>query len=311
MHFYSPIVLFIYKRPLHLAKTLKSLSFCEGFQNHPIYVFGDGPRNENENSLVQETRNIAMSFLGDKAQYIFSNKNKGLANSVIDGVTNIITKYQSVIVIEDDLVFHSQFLKYMNNALIFFANNSNVMSISGYMYKTESLFGSNKAVLLPMISTWGWGTWSRAWSNFDTDSNGAEDLKLDKLLKRSFDCNNSYPFSRMLELQRSGRIDSWGIRWYWTIFKKKGLACFPPITLVENNGFDKFATHGKGLFTKFRDNKTLNSAEINVDLLFKEKNEFKPEIYNEVCKSLYRLNGGHLGKIRDIIKNISSRNILH
>lgn len=302
MTVYSPIVLFIYKRPLHLAKTLKSLSHCEGFQNHKIYVFGDGPKNENENVFVQETRNVAMSFFGDRAQYIFSNKNKGLANSVIDGVTYIINKYQSVIVIEDDLEFHSQFLKYMNNALIYFANNEKIMSISGYMYETQSLIGSNKAVYLPMISTWGWGTWSRAWSNFDADSNGAEGLKLEKQLMKSFDCNNSYPFSRMLELQKSGKIDSWGIRWYWTIFKKNGLTCFPPITLVENNGFDNLATHGKGFLTKFSNNRTLDSVEINVDILFEGQNLFNPEIYNEVCKSLYRLNGGLLGKIRDLIK---------
>lgn len=299
---YSPIVLFIYKRPLHLAKTLNSLSNCEGFQNHQIYVFGDGPRNENENILVQETRNVAKSFFGDRAQYIFSNKNKGLANSVIDGVTSIINKYHSVIVIEDDLEFHSQFLKYMNNALIYFANNEKVMSISGYMYETKSLIGSNKAVLLPMISTWGWGTWSRAWSNFDPDSIGAEGLKLDNQLIKSFDCNNSYPFSRMLELQRSGKIDSWGIRWYWTIFKKNGLTCFPPSTLVKNNGFDNLATHGKGFLTKFSNNRTINSVEINVDILFDGKNQFNPEIYNEVCKSLYRLNGGLLGKVRDLFK---------
>ena len=87
MTFYSPIVLFIYKRPLHLAKTLKSLSNCEGFEKHSIYIFGDGPKSENENMLVQETRNVAKSFFGDRAQYFFSNKNKGLANSTYQSQT--------------------------------------------------------------------------------------------------------------------------------------------------------------------------------------------------------------------------------
>jgi hypothetical protein len=301
---YSPIVLFIYKRPVHLEKTLKSLSKCIGFENHQIYVFGDGPRVESENLSVQETRKVVRSFLGDKAQYFFSDTNKGLAISVINGVTSIVNQYERVIVIEDDLLFHPQFLIYMNNALDRYASEERVLSVSGYMYDTASLKGSKNAVLLPVISTWGWGTWSRAWSGFDAESKCAERLRSDRVLRKNFDCSNSYPFSRMLERQLAGSIDSWGIRWYWTIFKNNGLTCFPPSTLVLNNGLDSSATHGRGLFTRFGANKPWESIENRETILFSDKTEFYPEIYKDVCNSLYHLNGGFLGKIRDLVKNL-------
>lgn len=304
MKSYSPIVLFIYKRPTHLKKTLISLGKCIGFENHQIFVFGDGPKMESENFAVQETRKVARSFLGDKAQYFFSDTNKGLANSVIGGVTRIINQYQRVIVIEDDLLFHPQFLIFMNNALDRYASEESVLSVSGYMYDTASLEGSKNAVLLPVISTWGWGTWSRAWSGFDGESKGAERLWSDRALRKNFDCSNSYPFSRMLERQLAGSIDSWGIRWYWTVFKNNGLTCFPPSTLVLNNGLDSSATHGRGLFTRFGRNKPGESLENYETILFSDKIEFYPEIFKDVCNSLYHLNGGFLGKIRDLVKDL-------
>ena len=304
MKVYSPIVLFIYKRPTHLKKTLISLGKCIGFENHQIFVFGDGPKMKSENLAVQETRKVVKSFLGDKAQYFFSDSNMGLSKSVIKGVTSIINQYERVIVIEDDLLFHPQFLVYMNNALDRYANDERVFSVSGYMYDTDSLKGSNSALLLPIISTWGWGTWSRAWSGFDTECKDAEKLWSDRTLKKNFDCNNSYPFSSMLKRQLGGSIDSWGIRWYWTIFKNNRLTCFPPSTLVLNNGLDSSATHGRGLFTRFGKIKPRESFENSETILFSDKTEFYLEIYKDVCNSLYHLNGGFLGKIRDFVKDL-------
>jgi hypothetical protein len=300
----APIALFIYKRPIHLRKTLQSLRACTGFEKHPIFVFGDGPRVESENTAVQETRKIAKDFLGDRATYFFSDTNKGLATSVIDGVTSVVGQFERVIVVEDDLLFHPQFLTYMDNALNRYASEENILSVSGYMYDTEELKGSKNAILLPVISTWGWGTWSRAWSRFDAESKGAEQLRTDKVLRKNFDCGNSYPFARMLERQLAGSVDSWGIRWYWTIFKNKGLTCFPPSTLVLNNGLDSSATHGRGLFTRFGKIKPLETLESKQPILFLAKSEFHPAIFKHVCNALYRLNGGFLGKVRDLIKDL-------
>lgn len=304
MKSYPPIILFIYKRPTHLKKTLISLGKCIGFENHQIFVFGDGPKTESENFAVQETRKVAQSFLGEKAEYFFSDLNMGLAKSVIKGVTNIINQYEKVIVIEDDLLFHPQFLVYMNNALDRYAFEERVFSVSGYMYDTDSLKGSSSALLLPIISTWGWGTWSRAWSLFDAECEGAKRLNSEKALRKKFDCFNCYPFSKMLERQLAGSVDSWGIRWYWTIFKNNGLTCFPPSTLVFNNGLDSSATHGRGLFTRFGLIKPSESFESSKTILFSDKTEFYLDIYKEVCNSLFHLNGGFLGKIRDLVKDL-------
>ena len=296
--------MFIYKRATHLEKTLLSLLRCENLEKHSIYVFGDGARFESENAAVLETRLIAEKYLGNKAEYYYSNKNMGLANSVINGVTKIINKYGCVIVIEDDLVLHSNFLVYMNEALFFYKSDEKVFSVSGYMYNMENEQESNNALLLPLISTWGWGTWLRAWDFFDINAQSSNLLLKNSVLRKKFDCNNSYPFSYMLERQIAGNIDSWGIRWYLTVYMNNAFTCFPPTTLVLNNGFDNSATHGKGLFTKFSKNKPLANFNSKNFISFIPNHEFNQKAFDNVCNSLFYLNGGYLGKLRDKIKYI-------
>jgi hypothetical protein len=47
----------------------------------------------------------------------------------------------------------------------------------------------------------------------------------------------------MLEKQIKGKIDSWGIRWYLSVFLQGGLTLYPVQTLVQNIGFDGSGTH--------------------------------------------------------------------
>ncbi len=302
MIYYSPIILFIYKRPEHLKKTLESLSKCNGYENHSFFVFGDGPKDKFEETAVQKTRKVVNEFLGNRAQYFFSPVNKGLANSVIEGISKILEQFSSVIVIEDDLIFHPFFLTYMNMSLNKYQFDENVSMVSGYMYNVPEFKDYRNQIFLPLISTWGWGTWSRAWKNFDKDAKGYEILMKDKDVRKRFDCNGSYPFSQMLELQMKGKIDSWGIRWYWSIFKNNGLNCFPPTTLVLNNGFDATATHGRGLLTNFQKNVFSKGDDYEVDISEQLKIKLDNNLYQLFCNSMYNLNGGKLGQVRDLFK---------
>ena len=300
-----PIILFIYKRPEHLKITLDSLSKCDGYENYSFFVFGDGPKNKSEISDVLKTREVAKNFLGNNAKYFFASNNKGLASSVIDGISKILKKFESVIVIEDDLIFHKNFLDYITNALNYYSNNDKVSMVSGYMYNVPQFKEYQNQIFLPLISTWGWGTWSSAWKNFDPHAEGYQVLKTDKSIRNKFDCNNSYPFSRMLGLQMNGKIDSWGIRWYWSVFKNNGITCFPPNTLVLNNGFDNTATHGKGFLTKFNKTKFPKESDYRVLLSKQIPVIVNPKIFKIFSNAMYDLNGGFLGKIRDFIKKYS------
>ena len=249
-----PVVVFIHRRPEHLKNTLLSLLKCDGIEHAPIFVYGDGARSEDEMKEVTQARNIAESILGNRAKYRYSKKNKGLSRSVIDGVTEVLMEFEEIIVLEDDLILERNFLLYMNKALKKYCKTENVYQISGYQFDVSEFKEKKEALFLPFTVSWGWGTWRRAWSQLEEDAEGWMNLKSDKRLRYSFNLDGTYEYSTMLFRQMKGSCDSWAIRWYWTVFKNKGLTLFPPKSLVGNSGFDGTGTNGTGIFRKFSKN---------------------------------------------------------
>jgi len=169
--------------------------------------------------------------------------NRGLAESIIEGVTMLCDKKGKVIVLEDDLLTSKYFLEYMNTALEKYEMNEKVMHVSGYMYPISAGMQCGESFFLPLTSSWGWGTWGRSWNAFERDG-----LKLYKELKDNnlfygFDVQGSYNYKRMLKNQINGKIDSWAIRWYASVFLRKGLVLFPAYSLVENIGLDDSGVH--------------------------------------------------------------------
>lgn len=235
---FAPIAIFAYRRPDHLRRTIEALKACPEFSCSPIFVYCDGPRNDADQPLVMAARNIARAMLdGFDSTIIESVANRGLANSIIGGVGELCEKFGRVIVVEDDLVVSPYFLAYMNAALDRYAGDDRVFQVSGYMFPLDPP-RTDKALFLPFTTSWGWATWSRAWKHFDHAGRGIEVLRKDRSLRRRFDLGGAYPYYAMLRKQHAGRVDSWAIRWYLSVFLNSGLVLYPATSLVRNNGFD-------------------------------------------------------------------------
>jgi GT2 family glycosyltransferase len=244
----APIVLFVYNRPWHTRKTLESLMQNFLSENSEIFIFADGPKeNASPEQLekIKETRKLIRekNWCG-KVTIIERDKNMGLANSVIAGVTEIVNKFGKIIVLEDDLILSRNFLKYMNKALNKYENEPRVMQICGYM-RPIKLSIKTDCFFLPIINSTGWGTWKRVWDNFDPGNKDTSLLDKNRKLRRKFDFGGSYPFYKMLKSQINKNIDSWAIRFYLSIFMQGGLILYPRYTLVKHIGFDGSGVHCK------------------------------------------------------------------
>ena len=241
---YAPIALFIYNRPEHTRRTLESLIRCAEFADSPLYIFCDGPKSSTDQRKVQRARDVAFSLVGTRAKFIESQTNKGLANSIISGVSQLCSTYGRAIALEDDLVVAPVFLNFLNRALDKYQDSEQVMHVSGYMFSIPEFLTRNEALFLPITTSWGWGTWKRAWDCFDPQASGWEVLKTDGDLQKRFNLDGAFDYSNMLKKQMSGKIDSWAIRWHWSIFKSNGINLFPPQSYVQNIGLDGSGTHG-------------------------------------------------------------------
>ncbi|MDJ1184821.1 sugar phosphate nucleotidyltransferase [Roseofilum casamattae] len=239
----APIAFFAYKRPEHALRALSSLAECDLARESKLYIFCDGIKVPGDRDRVMAAREVVKSqqWCGE-VEILEREENIGLAKSIISGVTKLSDKYGKVIVLEDDLLVHPKFLQYMNHALEKYQDRERVMQISGHMFpadfpcETDSFF-------LPSVTTWGWGTWQRAWKYLDPKLTGYDRLKKSRELRYQFDLNNSYYYYELLEDLIAGKIDAWGIVWYLSVFMQDGLTLFPKYSFIDNIGWDGSGTH--------------------------------------------------------------------
>jgi hypothetical protein len=237
----APLALVVYNRPAHTRKTIEALKVNPEFAATPVYVFCDGSKSVAAEAQVAEARRTARELLPD-ATFVESEQNKGLARSIVAATSQLTQSHGRAIVLEDDLLVAPDFLAYMNAALNRYENDTAVMQVSAYLPATRQDWG-NRAITLPFTTSWGWGTWRRAWADFEFRDEELRTIVADAGLSRAFDLDGRCRYSNMIEDQLKGRLDSWAVYWYAHVFLRRGLVIFPPASRVANAGFDGSGTH--------------------------------------------------------------------
>lgn len=240
----APIILFVFNRPEHTRATMESLKNNPLAADSELFVFSDGPRNRDDVETVAAVRAVIDATDGFKS--ITVNKrssNRGLAGSVIEGVTDIIRRYGKVIVLEDDLQLSPYFLNYMNEALCRYENDQRIFSIGGYTPRLDIPEEYDKESFLSYrCCTWGWATWGNRWSIADWDVTDFDSFINDKKAVELFNRGGD-DMSHIFKLQMAGKISSWAIRWDYAHFRNNAY-CFRPIaSLVSNTGNDGSGVH--------------------------------------------------------------------
>ncbi len=240
----APIALFAYNRPLHTKMCVESLLRNPEASHTDLFVFCDGCKGDHDREKVTEVREFAKGISGFKSISVCeATENRGLANSVIAGVTDVVNRYGRIIVIEDDLVFSPHFLAFMNSALDLFENDERVGNVHGHLFKMRGL---PDTFLIRHADSWGWATWKRAWDLFEPSGEKLLQTLRERNLTGVFDFEGTYPFSRMLERQIAGLNNSWAIRWKASLLINDKLAVNAGKSLVSNNGFDETGTNCGG-----------------------------------------------------------------
>lgn len=237
---YAPIALFTYSRADHTRQAVESLLQNAEAKDSDLYIFSDGPKTEEKRAAVEENRKYIHTITGFKSVTIVEReKNWGLANSLIAGITEIVNKYGRVIVVEDDLILSPYFLKFMNDGLEKYEQDDNVASISGFLNPVEG--NIPETFFLRYFACWGWATWKRAWDLLNTDARDL--LRQLRWKKNDFNIGGGGAFYEMLYCQKVGLVDSWAVRFYASCFLKNKLHLFPGVSLVRQIGIDGSGTH--------------------------------------------------------------------
>lgn len=238
----APIALFCYRRLGVLERVVEALKNNELALQSDLIVFADGYKNDEDKKGVKEVREYIKTLSGFKSiKIIESSKNKGLANSIIDGVTKVVNEYGKIIVVEDDILTSPYFLNYMNDALVMYERDEDVACISAYTYPIKT---DKQSFFIKGADCWGWATWKRGWECFEVSGQKLFDELNHKNLSYECDFDGSYPYTQMLKDQIDGKNDSWAIRWYISCFLKNKLCLYLGKPVATNIGFGvKGATH--------------------------------------------------------------------
>ena len=239
----APIVLFVYNRLSHTKQTVEALQNNILAKQSNLYIFSDGPKNETVEE-VNKVRAYIKTISGFKSVTIYESQyNKGLANAIIDGVTQILKQYGKIIVLEDDLETNQWFLTFMNDALNKYENINNIFMIGGHNVKIKIPFWYTQDYYLVHRScSWGWGTWLNKWEFADWTVKGYNDFIKNASEIQKFNRIGS-DATPMLKSQMEGKIDSWAIRWEFCMFKHNAYCLRPVYSLVNNIGLDGTGVH--------------------------------------------------------------------
>ncbi|NJO00629.1 MAG: glycosyltransferase family 2 protein [Bacteroidia bacterium] len=245
MNTLAPIALFVYRRPWHTRQTLESLASNPLSRQSELFIFADAPPANAPDKTWQAVAGVRQlirerAWCG-KVHIREATTPKGLAASIVEGVSEVVNRYGKIIVLEDDLYLSPGFLQYMNDALVFYTTENQVMHINGYMYPLK--LELPETFFYNVISSWGWATWQRAWQAYCGDAQKLWQALQDQKRSTHFDLQNSGGLLPHLLANVEGQINTWAIKWYASVYLRQGYCLCPRQSLVQNLGFDASGTH--------------------------------------------------------------------
>lgn len=293
----APVVLFVYNRPEHTRKTVEALARNTLAWDSELWIFSDAAKDQESVKKVDEVRNYIHSLVGsNRFTNVYINEvaqNKGLAKSIIEGVSQVMQARKRVIVLEDDLVTAPDFLVFMNECLNFYKSNQEIGSITGFSPLRSFPKDYHESVyIVPRNSSHGWATWLDRWQRVDWKVGGYDKFRKNILDRWCFDRCGSDRSDR-LRRQMSADIDSWSIRFGYWQFRQGMYTVYPTVSRVHNIGWDGSGVHAGNANYK----NDLPESPISFELTFPS-----PDI--RIIKQLRKIySGGYLLRLSRTLRN--------
>jgi len=306
----APICLFTYNRLEETKQTIAALQKNNLASQSKLYIFSDGPKNTQSLIKINNLRAYLKEIKGFKEVNIYESKeNKGLAESIISGITKMFESHETVIVMEDDLVTTPNFLDFMNQALKFYNQDNNIYTVNGYSpfiknLNHEGFFQHTRSF------PWGWATWKDRWNiDFFDKKQIRTILNNNTSLLRRFDNDCGQDASKMLLDTLKGTTSSWYIRWVFHNYLLEKKSIFPVTSKVQNIGDTESATHYSGGISAYKSllDHTYNTKFDFTNKIVLAKNNYNfLKYFSKKYKLIYRLKliakKGGLKKISQEIK---------
>lgn len=279
---YSPIALFVFKRLDKTKKLINSLLDNIESASSDLIIFSDGANNHKDFYKVLNVRNYIYSIQGFKSIKIIERPlNFGLKKNILNGISEVFIEYDSVIILEDDLITSKYFLNYMNFYLNQYRSIDYVFSISAFSPLYDLDINNKSHVFLAYrFNTWGWGTWKSKWEMFKLEN--SIEINFDNL-----DILNNYGIDiyKRSKSFKAIKHDTWSIDVISYLTQKCIYNLFPFESYIICNGNDFNSTHKNSILNITILQNNLSSSP-SYDYLIKKNVNFD---YNKKLVNYYNM----------------------
>lgn len=252
----TPILFIIFNRP---DTTQKVFDRIKKVKPKFLFVAADGPRNDNESNLCQETRKIIKQIDWNcELKTLFQDNNLGCKIAVSTAITWFFHNVEEGIILEDDCLPSNSFFVFCEQLLSYYRNDSRVFMISGANFSLENNLSTYSYYFSKHSYIWGWATWRRAWKYYDINLKSFSEFKNTECIKNIFHDKKEQEFwIENFQKAFDNKINTWDYQWYYTMLSQNGLSVVPNANLVVNIGFGANSTHTSN------NNIHINSMELN------------------------------------------------
>ena len=231
----APIAIFVYKRPLELSWLLHALG-KEALGT--VHVFGDGPKSKKDKEGVASARKIIEEWAVPTICH-WRTEHAGCHRNITEGVSNVLSLHERVIVLEEDCYPSPDFLRYAETMLEYYARHPHVMHISGAntllvqptWLRPKMPEGSYS--LTPWVNSHGWATWRHAWKKFRGNFSVQE---AGDLFGGKIGLEHASVGEKMSRGKNLAGDPHWDFEWLCSILAADGLSCIPNCNMVSHMG---------------------------------------------------------------------------
>jgi len=233
---YAPVLICTLNRHVHFKRCVESLAACTHADKTDLYIGLDYPSKDDHWEGYRIIKAYLDTIKGFKTVNItVREKNFGVYDNWMGMEKYVYEQHDRIIISEDDNIFSTDFLNFVNKGLEKYKDRNDIFSISGYVYPIDmpKIFAQD-TFLWSGFSGWGVGMWKNKYETVEWDEKKALHI-INVFLKSPY---NIYKLNRVANHYISALI---------TMVKRKCILGdgYYSMLMVKNNQYSLFPNQSR------------------------------------------------------------------
>ncbi|MGJ3247415.1 MAG: glycosyltransferase family 2 protein [Elainellaceae cyanobacterium] len=237
-----PLVLVAFTRPDLLNEVLSGIS-QQSLRPQRVIAFVDGPRKQNDETLINQCVSLLHEFSNTiPVNVVQRTHNLGRHPSgnlnIILGLEEVLSTYDSLVYLEDDIVPNPYFYDRMCRLLEAYRNHQEVFSVSAYASLPSELDTVIDAdfIVSNRVFSWGFGIWSDRWHEIDLPNQPSQYNPFGSFYEIPATVQTKLTMVNQFWIEKNHQND-WVIALTLGALSKEKIHIIPTTSFVKNIGF--------------------------------------------------------------------------